>query len=178
MFNSSNRFLYDTRTFAEVVKGGSSQSVNVALSWRRMLNVVESYERQWGRCPRLSNFYKVHVLVECCRDNRMLRFWNTATWRKLFYVIRDRVSMFYNNRIKLLTISCTCRERLMPPVPRSMHPMVQCNQRRDEPQRLDALKQAWRRMRGPHCMDLFIFIHLSRRANLGNDLALYIFDFI
>lgn len=173
-----DRFNFDTRTYADVVKGATSQPLNNALLWRTMLDAVEAYQRQWNFCPRVSNFFKVYVLTTFAQTNKASRFYRTLEWRRVFYTCRERIAFFYKNRAKLETIKCQCANSLWK-IPRAVAKhVVPCNQRHNEVEQIEELGRACKRLRGPHSMDLFVFMHLSRRARLGNDLALFIFDFL
>lgn len=170
------RQLYDTRSYADVVRGATSEPLNAALMWRSMLDVSEFYERNYLHCPRLANFFKVYILIRFARLHNGSRFHATLEWRKLFYTCRERMIFFYKNRAKIHTSPCHCS--VVMKIPCGMSMMVKCRERKNEADQLDELGKELKKMRGPHVLDLLLFMHLSLRAKLGNDLALLIFDFV
>lgn len=149
MLNARARFMYDTRTYADVVKKATSEPLAMALSWQCMLHTVEKYERQWSWCPRMSNFFKVHVLLVCATTHQRWRFYKTLEWRNLFYSCRDRVAFFYRNRSRLQAMQCDCM--YLTRIPKSMGFIGQCSHRRGDEEELVELGV----LRGPHRVDLF-----------------------
>lgn len=141
--------------------------------WRNILSAVELYDFFQNSCPRLANFTKVYVMLKIARLYHGARFLGTPSGRKLFYTFRTRVAFFNDKREDLRMSPCHCTCGMY--VPRPMKFMPRCPKRKTDDKQIDQLSIEVRRMRGPHALDLFAFMHLSQ--HLGNDLALLIFDF-
>lgn len=151
----------------------------IACKMRSLLNAAESFKTlQYSHfCRRLVNFFKVYVLLTFARQHHGGRFFGTLAWREVFYQYRVRLASFVAQRAAIEASECLCFRRVK--VPREMKFMKQCSKRRAwDSKQLDQLEAGLATMRGPHALDLGVFMHLSRRANLGNDLALLVFDFM
>lgn len=144
--------------------------------WRNILSAVELYDYIHLSCPRLANFTKIYVMLKIARLHHGARFLNTPSGRRLFYTFRNRVAFFNEKRETLRTSPCHCNRGIK--IPRAMKFMQRCPKRKTDEKQLDQLSVEVRRMRGPHALDLVVFMHLSRGVNLGDDLALLIFDFV
>ena len=142
------------------------------------MNALEFYDNCYSYCPRLANFTKVYVVLTLARVHHGARFLCTLPGRNLFYTFRSRVAYFYDKREQLRVSSCDCSLGMK--LPQALKFMARCPKRgrENDDKQLDLLKPEVRNMRGPHALDLVIFMHLSRSVNLGNDLALCIFDFV
>lgn len=140
------------------------------------MSAVELYEysRDFDFCPRLANFTKVYVLLKIACVHHGARFLATLPGRTLFYTFRYRLAFFNERRAALEASKCHCMRRME--IPPAIKFMARCPRRKTDDAQLDLLSTEVRKMRGPHVLDLFAFMHLSK--NLGNDLALLIFDFV
>ena len=180
--SSKLRFAWDSRSFAEVVKGQPPMAQRMATQWSHLMSVISSHERDFYCCLRMINFCKVDVLLKASTQSNKLRFFNTKMWHQTFYIIRERLRYFWVRRETLLTIPCECPATDF--VPRAFCRALQNNRinlrpcGEDERQKIEQLEASVKKMRGPHCWELEVFMWLSYRARLGNDLALYMFDFV
>lgn len=163
-YSSTTQFLYDTRTFAEVVTNKQRDALDLAEALSRKISAVQRFENWPYLCARAKNYRKVEFLLDAGSTAHEMRFFSKPSWRSFFYIVRGRLNFFYSNRDKLAS-TCTCRCI----IPVSDEEYVA---------KVKQLDVMIRRMRGPHCTDLFVFMHLSRRACLGNDLALTIFGYL
>lgn len=137
-------------------------------------NFTILYDYFHNSCPRLANFTKVYVILKIARVYHGARFLMTPSGRSLFYTFCHRVAFFNEKQEDLRTSPCHCNRGMY--VPREMKFMTRCAKRKTDDAQLDLLSTEARKMRGPHILDLVAFMHLSK--NLGNDLALLIFDFV
>lgn len=149
-----------------------------AIQWRELLTAVDNYEYYYNYfdfCLRFANFFKVHIMLSFARVHHGARFVRSLEGRQLFYTFKNKFCFFCTQSHFLRENSCSCFRKMR--IPREMKFFSKCERRNDE-QQLDQLLTVSRRFRGPHILDLGVFIHLSRYVHLGNDLALYIFDFM
>lgn len=149
-----------------------------AIKWRQRLSAVVDYEIFYDNsCTRFANFFKIYIMLSLARIHHGARFLRTLEGRQLFYTFRNKVCFFCTKREFLRENSCSCVRNMR--IPLEMKFFSKCAQRKkDDEQRLDQLLTFSTKLKGPHIMDLGVFIHLSRYVHLGNDLALYIFDFM
>ena len=150
-----------------------------AIKWRQRLSAVFDYEYYYNDfdfCPRFANFFKVYIMLYLARIHHGARFLRTLEGRQLFYTFRNKFSLFSTKREFIRENSCSCVRNMH--IPLEMRFFSKCKGRKKDDKQLDQLLAFSRRLKGPHILDLSVFIHLCRYVHLGNDLALYIFDFM
>ena len=181
LFNNSKvRFAWDTRSFVQVVKGETPDALSIATELQDLLDATCAYECTFYSCPRITNFFKVDIMLRVMNHASKMRCFKNLQWRNLFYEFRRKLLYFYTSRVEVLTIKCTCwTSSFIPPVFKNKSIEVEpCASRRDEAKKLDKLLIGMESMRGPHVLDTGVFLWLCCEKRLSNDLTLYIFDFI
>lgn len=169
---------YDTRSFADVAKRKPCKAIDVATELSQRIKQIEEYDASYVCCSRAINYMKVMLLIYAAENVNKLRFFNTHWWRSFFYTIRGRIDYFYANRVRLKSMKCTCDTMYPPPRYEYMYEKFRCTSQRDDREQVNKLAFCRRRFHGAHCQDFEVFMHLSLRMKLGNDIAGHVFDFL
>lgn len=180
------KFIVDARSYRDVVLNTQAPMVDL---YNTLVDALEKIDQDEycvcimcrRKCWRHANFYKMNIVLECAVRVNAVRWQHVRkmkdsrfSWQNTYYVLRERVHYYIRNayRITLFECKCSYADDFCRTFRRTMG---KCRDYDLDCYKL-ALANLARSMRGPFISELGVFMFL--RAELNNDVALYIFDFL